>query len=211
MILIDSVPTLKQALLHKESTDTELIMRYLSTQNHSDFSALYDRYSTRVYSKCLSLLKSDSLAEDALQEIFLKIFLNLANFNFQSQFSTWVYSVTYNYCIDFLRRQRKERDIFTDTEFDADSSDGTATPNNAKRDITDDIDDAVMREMNMQILATVLERIATDDKMILLMKYQDELSIKEICDIIDKSESAVKMKLKRAKHRAKQIYESIQR
>ncbi len=185
-------------------------MQYLGTQNHAQFSLLYDRYCTRVYSKCLSLLKNESLAEDALQDIFMKIFLNLANFNFQSQFSTWVYSVTYNYCIDFLRRQRKERDIFADTEFDADATDGNPTQAGLKRDITDDIDDAVMREMNMVHLATVLERIAADDKMILLMKYQDELSIKEICDIIDKSESAVKMQLKRAKHRAKQIYESIQ-
>ena len=201
---------MKQALLHKEATDTELITQYLGTQNHAQFSLLYDRYCTRVYSKCLSLLKNESLAEDALQDIFLKIFLNLANFNFQSQFSTWVYSVTYNYCIDFLRRQRKERDIFADTEFDADSTDGSPTQAGLKRDVTDDIDDAVMREMNMVRLATVLERIAADDKMILLMKYQDELSIKEICDIVDKSESAVKMKLKRAKQRAKQIYESIQ-
>jgi RNA polymerase sigma-70 factor (ECF subfamily) len=183
----------------KELDDTTLIKLYLETQRQSYFSKLYNRYVNKVYSKCLSLLKNEALAQDATQEIFLKIFLNIAGFGHHSRFSTWVYSVTYNYCIDYIRRQKKERDLFVDNDGEMEQG----------ADIIDDISDAEMLEMNSAYLQTVLAKLPTDDKMILLMKYSDSLPIKDICTILNKTESAVKMKLKRAKQRAKEIYNQI--
>ena len=53
----------------------------------------------------------------------------------------------------------------------------------------------------------VLDTIPVGDKAVLLMKYQDNMSIKEIATVLNKSESAIKMKLKRAKHKAQKVYE----
>ncbi len=55
----------------------------------------------------------------------------------------------------------------------------------------------------------VLENIPIGDKAILWMKYQDDLQIKEIANMLDKTESAIKMKIKRAKHKAKMVYEEL--
>lgn len=74
---------------------------YLKYQSEQCFSLLYNRYVKKVYAKCISILKEESLARDATQEIFLKIFLNLIRFEEKARFSTWVYAITYNYCIDF--------------------------------------------------------------------------------------------------------------
>jgi RNA polymerase sigma factor (sigma-70 family) len=63
--------------------------------------------------------------------------------------------------------------------------------------------------MEVKRLKVVLERLPLDDHTILLMKYQDEMSIKEIADILKKTESAVKMKLKRAKEKSQEIYMSL--
>lgn len=177
--------------------DVEVIQHYLHTQDSMCFSLLYGRYAGKIYSKCISLLKEESLAQDATQEIFMKIFTNLSNFAERAKFSTWIYSITYNYCIDFLRRRKKRQDLFTDdVERAADV-------------IYEDLPDEIMLTMEVQHLKLVLEQIPVDDKAILLMKYQDDMSIKEIADTLDKTESAVKMRLKRAKEKAQSLRKEL--
>jgi len=94
--------------------DVELIRLFLKTQRSDYFSMLYQRYSSKVYSKCIFMLKNEAKAKDATQEIFTKIFLNLSKFSERSKFSTWVYSITYNFCIDTIRKQKKEKKLFSD-------------------------------------------------------------------------------------------------
>jgi len=72
-----------------------------------------------------------------------------------------------------------------------------------------DVEDVYLLEMKVKRLKVILEEIPTMDKSILLMKYQDEMSIKEISSITNKSESAVKMKIKRAKQKFKKTYKEI--
>lgn len=178
---------------HAQMEDTEIIHGYLDTQASHCFNLLYQRYSGRVFAKCITLLKDAELAEDATQEIFTKVFLNLAKFNEKSKFSTWLYSITYNFCIDFIRRKKKEKAVFTDdAERIADVPD-------------DDIPDKVIFELNLKQLETVLEEMPAGDRAILLMKYQDGAPIKDIAELFNKTESAIKMQLKRAKERARAI------
>lgn len=177
-------------------TDSDIIKFYLKTRKQVYFDVLYKRYSTKIYSKCISLLKDEAKAKDATQEIFTKIFLNLAKFNERSKFSTWVYSITYNFCIDYLRRKKKEKNLF---------SDEMENP----PDIIDDVPDNELLEIEVKRLKIVLDELPVGDKAILLMKYQDELQIREIAGTLDKTESAIKMKIKRAKHKAQKIYKEI--
>ena len=180
----------------KKLSDEELIDKYLSTQSSVYFDQLYSRYINKVYSKCISLLKDEGKAEDATQEIFLKIFLNLSKFNHKSKFSTWVYSISYNFCIDYIRKSKKSRNLFSSEE-------------NEGKEVIDEVDDSALLEMEVGRLKIVLEKLPVDDKAVLMMKYQEDLSIREISQIIDKSESAVKMKIKRAKHKSQKVYREV--
>lgn len=183
--------------LHKmKISDEELIRLYLETQNSRYFDQLYGKYSTKVFSKCISLLKNETHAQDATQDIFLKIFLNLSKFGGKSKFSTWIYSITYNYCIDLIRKKKKDGNIFSDEMEKA-------------PDLAEEVPDSALLEMEVSRLKVVLETIPVGDKAVLLMKYQDDMSIRDISDALNKSESAIKMKLKRAKHKAQQVYENI--
>lgn len=182
---------------NKDMSDAEIIKEYLKTQNSHYFSLLYRKYAGKVYGKCLSILRNEDEARDAVQDIFVKIMLNLVNFGEKSQFSTWVYSITYNFCIDLIRKRKKEKTLF--------SEDIEKAPDVPE----DDVPDEFMLEMDVKYLKRVLEELPTGDRMILLMKYQDDLSIKEIAETIDKTESAVKMKIKRAKHKAQELYLSF--
>ena len=157
---------------------------------------MYDRYSGKVYGRCISLLKNEALAQDAVQEVFIKILMNLARFSEKSRFSTWIYSITYNYCIDFLRKQKRKQKVMSDREVE-------------DLDRAEEIDDKEILEVEISRLKIILEEIAPEDKAVLLMKYQDEMSIKEMTEVLEKSESAIKMRIKRAKHRFKRIYDKM--
>ena len=79
----------------------------MEKKRHDDFGILYDRYAEKVYHKCISFVKDVDLAQDLAHDVFLKTFLNLAKFEGKSKFSTWLYSLTYNFCIDYLRKNNK--------------------------------------------------------------------------------------------------------
>jgi RNA polymerase sigma-70 factor (ECF subfamily) len=181
----------------KSISDEEAIEAYLESQNSNYFDILYDRYSRKVFGKCYSLLKSEAKAEDAAQEIFVKVLLNLSKFTGRSKFSTWLYSITYNFCIDTIRKNKKNVGVLVDDM-------GIYGEH-----VEEEIDDSELLETNVFRLKEVLNIIPAGDKAILLMKYQDEFSIKEICGIIDKSESAVKMKIKRAKEKFIKTYKEL--
>lgn len=142
------------------------------------------------------MLSDEGQARDATQEIFIKIMLNLARFTEQSSFSTWVYSITYNFCIDIIRKRKKMPTIYSDDM------------GRVSRDTEefDDIPDSVLFEMEEKRLKEVLEAMPPGDRAILMMKYAEDLSIKEIGDVLNKTESAIKMQIMRAKHKAQAIY-----
>lgn len=178
---------------YKALPDAEIIRNYLSSRDQKYFHVLYRRYSTKIYSRCISLLKNEALAQDAMQEIFLKLFLNLSKFGERAKFSTWVYSITYNYCIDVIRKKKKQATLFSDE-----------IENNA--DVAEEIPDYALLEMEVSRLKVVLDNIPVGDKAVLLMKYQDDMQIKDIAASLNKTESAIKMKIKRAKEKAVKVY-----
>ena len=177
-------------------SDEDVIKEYLATQNSAYFDILYKRYSGKIFGKCISLLKDGARAADATQEVFMKILINLSKFSGKSKFSTWIYSITYNFCIDMIRRGKKDPSLLVE---DMES----------KYDQEDDVEDIYLLEMKVKRLKVILEEIPLMDKSILLMKYQDEMSIKEISEITKKSESAVKMKIKRAKQKFRKTYKEL--
>ncbi|GAA5222406.1 hypothetical protein GCM10025777_30370 [Membranihabitans marinus] len=148
------------------------------------------------------MLKNEDLAENATHDIFIKLLLKISNFSNKSRFSTWVYSITYNYCIDQIRKKDKMRTVEIE-DFMLDSSNGS-----------DDVEisDAEILELEIEKLEVLLDKISQNDKIILLMKYQDEMSVKEIAEYYNASESAIKMRIKRSKERVRNMakdYEKV--
>jgi RNA polymerase sigma factor (sigma-70 family) len=174
----------------KKLTDEQLVAHFIETQKNLYFEQLYDRYSDKVYRKCLSFVKDDAKAEDFTHDIFMKLVLNLASYKETAKFSTWLYSITYNYCIDQTRVSKKYSEVGLDENYD----------------LADDDNDAEIAELEAQQLNKAMQQILPEEKSILMMKYQDDLSIKEISDTLDISESAVKMRLLRAKEKLRKVY-----
>ena len=174
----------------KKLTDEQLVTLFIESQKNLYFEQLYDRYANKVYRKCLSFVKDDAKAEDFTHDIFLKLVLNICSYKETAKFSTWLYSITYNYCVDQTRSSKKYAEVGLDENFD----------------LPDDDDDSEIAELEAQQLNKAMKEILPEEKSILMMKYQDDMSIKEISDSLNISESAVKMRLLRSKGKLRKIY-----
>ncbi len=180
----------------KDQSDEALIQAIVSTNDTLLFEVLYDRYSSLVYNKCYGFAKDADEAKDLTQDVFLKLFVKLASFKGKSKFSTWLYSFTYNHCVNYVTRS-------TAKKFEKQSVDYTEIENISGDD--DESDDSIL-SMKVDKLKVALELISPEEKMILLLKYQENLSVKEIEAALSIGESAVKMRVKRAKDKLIKVY-----
>ncbi|GHB71365.1 RNA polymerase sigma factor [Persicitalea jodogahamensis] len=174
-------------------TDEELVRLFIVTQRNPYFEELYERYSGKVYRKCLSFVKDQAKAEDFTHDIFLKLIFKLGSYNENARFSTWLYSITYNYCMDQLRINKKRAETYVDENLE----------------IPDDTDlNTMFEEPDVEVknLKRAMERLTPEEKSLLMMKYQDELSIREIADVFNITESATKMRLLRSRERLRAKY-----
>lgn len=183
-----------QEAVHK-LTDEALVEAIVKTNDTLLFEVLYDRYATMVYNKCYGFANSVDETKDLTQDVFLRVFVKLASFKGKSKFSTWLYAFTYNHCVNYVTRNTakkiEKKSVNTDR----------------LENIGEDIDSAKeFQNMRVEKLKKVLGLISPEEKMILLLKYQDNLTIKELSDALDIGESAVKMRLKRAKDKLVQRY-----
>lgn len=178
-----------------ELTDQELVNQILESGNTDLFAVLYDRYANLIYRKCLSILKSEATAQDMVHDILIKVFLSLPTFQGKSKFSSWVYSISYNKCMDYLRAQKRYRETELDT--DEELLGGAEDDEISYREIV------AIRSDRLQELMNQMPEV---DRMILLMKYQDELSVKEMEESLSLGSSAVKMRLLRARERLLELY-----
>ncbi|MFY0712726.1 RNA polymerase sigma factor [Seonamhaeicola sp. NFXS20] len=177
--------------------DEDLVKAIVKTNDTMLFEILYDRYSMLVYNKCLGFAKDEDEAKDLAQDVFLKLFVKLASFKGKSKFSTWLYAFTYNHCVNYVTRN-------TAKKFEKKAVDYKDIEN-----LSEDNDDSSFLSMKVDKLKVALEKISPDEKMILLLKYQDLLSIKDIVDVLDIGESAVKMRIKRAKDKLITVYNNL--
>ena len=177
-------------------SDEELVKTIVSSNDTLLFEILYDRYAKMVYNKCRGFSKRDDEAEDLAQDIFLKLFVKLKTFKGNSKFSTWLYAFTYNHCVNYINRN-------TAKKIEKQSVDATHIEDSGYS-IEDNDND--INQLKVEKLKEALELITPEEKMILLLKYQDYLSIKELTDILDIGESAVKMRIKRAKEKLINVY-----
>jgi RNA polymerase sigma-70 factor (ECF subfamily) len=173
-------------------SDEEVINKILVDGQHQYFSILYKKYYSKVLDKCYSLLKDRNLAEEFTEDIFSKVFEKLNGFKNNSAFSSWLYSITYNHCIDYLREKKKLHYPEWNSQ------------NEMPEIIDDNNDDTPI--INYDDLLKIMEMIHPEEKALLMAKYYDDLSIKQISESLRVSEDAAKMRIKRAKARVYYLY-----
>lgn len=173
-------------------TDEQIIEKIIDENKNELYKIIYDRYFSKVRDKCYSFFKNKTQSEEFANDILSKVFEKLDGFKGKSSFSSWLYSISYNSIIDFLRKKQQLHYPSWNRE-------------NELPEIIDE-SDADMSEISYENLLQIFDIIHPEEKALLLMKYQEALSLKEIASSLSISEDAVKMRLKRARSRVVYLY-----
>lgn len=151
--------------------------------NRKAFESLYQENQRKVFSVALNFFGGRrELAEDVTQQVFLKIFAKIADFRGDSEFTTWIYRMTVNACID---EQRKHRRFFSIENFFGEfKAKKTQDEKIYKREISDEV---------QKIIATLKPKF----RLPILLRYSEDLSYEEIAKVLDCSIGTVSSRLNR--------------
>jgi RNA polymerase sigma factor (sigma-70 family) len=162
----------------------------------SDFSSLVDKHKDRVFNLAFRICGNREDAEEIAQDTFIKIFNSLTNFRNNSAFTTWMYRITYNTAVTYLRKKKKE---FQAMEF----------PEEMIESLEDaDENEEGYSEYRKSILNLALQKISEDERAIISLYYYEDLSTEEISEVTGISRVNVKVKLFRARQRLLKIIET---
>lgn len=180
-------------------SDEELVAHICDTRDSQIFSLLYDRYEHKVYRRCMSFVKNKDEAKDLTQDIFLKVYLKLATFDpLKGSFSTWLYAITNNSCNNYITRFQSKMKSFNAASQKVHESNGEQ-----------ELDLEELDQLDVDKFNTALELIPPGDKSLLLLKYKEDTPIRDLKNLMGISESAVKMRLNRAKLRVTATYNKL--
>ena len=163
----------------------------LALQGHQDaFGELVQRYQHAVFNLCYRMLGDYHEAENAAQEVFVKIYRRLPTYKPKYRFSTWVLSIASHHCIDQLRRRR-----IVQVPLDA--------PETRRHIHTQTVDPEsyVIARENTARLQAKLNMLPEEQRLVLVLHYWYDLSYREIANMLNTTEGAVKTKAHRARRR----------
>ncbi|TET25795.1 MAG: sigma-70 family RNA polymerase sigma factor [Candidatus Aminicenantes bacterium] len=178
--------------------DFELLAKFKKGDQQA-FELLVRKYKTTVYNTIYSIIGNAQEADDIAQEVFLKVYTKADSFKGKSSFSTWLYRITVNRCVDELRR-RKNKIISYETEFNQEEKlklkDVLASREN---DITEKLRQKELQDIIQKAMNSLPEKY----RIILTLKEIEGLSYKEISQIMKISLAKVKIWLFRARQKLK--------
>jgi RNA polymerase sigma-70 factor (ECF subfamily) len=162
------------------------LMRIVQAGDLSPASEIYDRYSSRIYNFAYRFLRNSEAAEDATQEVFVKMLKHASQFHGDAKLSTWLFSITANWCRDYLRKADNKPKDSDDVLLMLPTSPENSPDRNLER-----------RENELRVRKALGALTPEQREAILLSRYQG-LSYAEIAQISGCSEGAVKTRVFRA-------------
>jgi RNA polymerase sigma-70 factor (ECF subfamily) len=152
------------------------------------FTLLVNRYKDLVFTLALRMLKNREEAEEVSQDTFIKTYRSLHKFKGDSKFSTWIYKVAYNSCLDQIKKNKK---YLNDVEINEFTEHQVKTIDNAF--------DALVEEERNQLIQDCLHLLPSEDGFLLTLYYFEEQSLDEIANIVGLTANNVKVKIFRSR------------
>ena len=171
------------------------VIQKILAGDRTAFAQIVDAHEKQVYNLALRTLQNPEDAQDITQEVFLKVYSDIGSFRGDSRLSVWLYRVTYNLCIDLLRKQKRRPTVSLtyeteDGEEEMDFPDTRYTPETEleRRELQSAVQDA-------------LAQLSEEHRRILLMREFEDFSYTEIARLLGIQEGTVKSRIARARER----------
>lgn len=162
--------------------------------NTNAFSVLVDRYKDLIFSLALKMVKNREEAEEVAQDTFIKIFNSLEKFKGDSKFSTWIYKVAYNTCLDRIKKNKKDE--------------GNILIDDFSEHLVKTVENALIKMMDEERKKSIqdcLNLLPSEEGFLLTLFYFEDQSLEEIAKIMDFTSNNVKVKLFRSRQKLASI------
>lgn len=176
----------------KNLSDNELALELQGNYDPLLFNELFGRYKNKILQQCRLLVQNTDTAEDLTQEILIKIFMKINSFKAESHFSTWVYSIAHHTCIDYIRKNKRNLYQLLSEEI--------------AEAFEDEQESDELLDFSFEKFDKMLEEMEPEARTVIILKYKQNLSIKEMQDHLKIGESAIKMRLLRAREKMRKYF-----
>jgi len=170
------------------TTNDQIIINQILDGNTNAFTVLVNRYKDLVFTLALRMMKNREEAEEVSQDTFIKVYKSLDKFKGDSKFSTWIYKVAYNGCLDQIKKNKKYQSNVEINEY---------THHQIKT--LDNAFDALVENERNQLIQDCLHLLPSEDSFLLTLYYFEEHSLDEIANIVGLTPNNVKVKLFRSR------------
>ena len=183
----------------KKERDIETIRKALKTNNQNYYNKLMSQYYDSVHFFVNDIIKNQTISNDLTIEIMGKAFINLKSYNFKYAFSTWIFTIAKNHCIDYLRKNNLKTisiDELTNNDeyyFEIPSKDSNP-------------EDLLIRKQRIQLLRRLVNQLSLKYINVVKLRYFKEMSYSEISEELNLSESTIKIRLYRARKELLKIF-----
>jgi RNA polymerase sigma-70 factor (ECF subfamily) len=164
------------------------------TGDRAAFRELVNMYKDKLHRLAYRMLHDRYDSEDVVQETFMRVYMNLNHYDENQKFSTWIYRIGKNLCIDLLRKKK------VDHSLDAGLSDELEKPFYEKLPSADASPESrlIVRELQEQ-LRKVIDKLSDKYKQVVTLYYLHEMSLQEISELLGMPVTTVKSRLHRGR------------
>ena len=165
------------AVFDMNFTDEELVNRFAKGDNGA-FETLLMRHKDKVYTYIFNIVREHSIADDIFQDTFIKVITTIKQgryYDAGNKFAAWLMRITHNKTMDYYRRLLVEKEISND-EYDIDLFNEASLCDYSAQD-------AIEKEEALHDIETLISLLPADQQRIVMMRYYQDLSFKEIADI----------------------------
>lgn len=185
----------KPVVMLQDETDEALMLRYQQGEVRA-FEILLNRHRKPVFNFILRFVQNRELAEDLLQEAFLRVIRSAAKYKQQAKFTTWLYTIARNLCVDQSRRAKHRKAKSLDSPMSSADGSGTLLDVVAGDDLPSDRK-AVSKEIQKK-LQSALAELSEEQREVFLMREFLDMPFKQISDVIGVPENTVKSRMRYA-------------
>ncbi|MCB0395320.1 MAG: sigma-70 family RNA polymerase sigma factor [Flavobacteriales bacterium] len=182
-------------LSEKAMLDYKLVQQAIHDKNQQAYAKLMDRYRDSIYFMLLKMVNNKDDADDLTIEAFGKAFKNLHQYTPNYAFSTWLFKIASNNCIDFIRKKKKNL-LSIDRRYENDE--GGEMSIDLKSEFLDP-EEKLMKKQKIKVMREVVEKLKPRYRTLVELRYFKEYSYEEIADQLDIPLGTVKAQLFRAR------------
>ncbi|PKQ70397.1 RNA polymerase sigma factor [Raineya orbicola] len=176
------------------------LIRKAQQGDHNAMTTLMKRYNKALYYVVLKIVRNVDDAEDITVETFVKAFQNLDKFRFEHPFSSWLFRIGTNHCIDFIRKKKRVEIISIDQFMKkTDEKKPDKEESNDFIDEAQNIEQNSIRSQQIEVLRLLISKLPTNYRKVLTLRYFEDMDYQQIAEELDIPMGTVKAQLFRAK------------